>query len=147
MADSRSTPTPAILIPEAEIKRPVVQRLLAMMRWRNAHPAFAGEFTVGGDGSTLMLGWRTVDAFVEASIRQLGIDASDVVVTAFDPLPVVLPIGHEWRIERRAIARHRVRAAEEVAARADLGDRILGQVVGGRADGLKGLGKHLQHFA
>jgi sucrose phosphorylase len=45
----------------AALQRPVVQRLLALIRLRNAHPAFSGQFSVGdtgGDDSRLLLRWQ-----------------------------------------------------------------------------------------
>ena len=52
------------------MQRPVVQRLMAMIRQRNTHPAFHGEFdVVPGDGdATLTLRWRrgTDEARLEA---------------------------------------------------------------------------------
>lgn len=38
--------------------RPVVRALIDLIRLRNSHPAFAGQFEVQGDGSTLQLSWR-----------------------------------------------------------------------------------------
>lgn len=51
----------------AALQRPVVRRLRAAIRFRNAHPAFSGEFEVflTGDGSTLVLGWRAGDDVAE----------------------------------------------------------------------------------
>jgi sucrose 6(F)-phosphate phosphorylase len=40
------------------LARPVVQRLLELVRLRNAHPAFDGELTVGSDDGTLHMTWR-----------------------------------------------------------------------------------------
>lgn len=51
-----------------ELQRPVVQRLLGLARFRNSHPAFAGEFSVGGDEYTLHLGWADGDATIDARI-------------------------------------------------------------------------------
>lgn len=45
----------------AALQRPVVQRLLALIRLRNAHPAFGGQFSVGdtgSDDSRLLLRWQ-----------------------------------------------------------------------------------------
>ena len=44
----------------AAIQRPVVQRLLQLVRLRNAHPAFGGTFSVGeaGGDSSLLLRWQ-----------------------------------------------------------------------------------------
>jgi sucrose phosphorylase len=40
------------------LERPVVAALLDLIRFRNAHPAFDGAFTVGGAGSQLVLTWE-----------------------------------------------------------------------------------------
>lgn len=42
---------------EAEVRRPVVQGLFRLIRFRNAHPAFEGELTLGGGGSRLVMTW------------------------------------------------------------------------------------------
>lgn len=42
----------------AALHRPGVRALLALIRFRNLHPAFAGEFSLGGDGDrTIVLTW------------------------------------------------------------------------------------------
>lgn len=41
-----------------DLERPVVAALVGLIRLRNTHPAFAGAFEVGGDGSRLTLRWR-----------------------------------------------------------------------------------------
>jgi sucrose phosphorylase len=43
---------------EQALGRPVVQALCRLIRFRNAHPAFAGELSLGGDGSQLVMLWR-----------------------------------------------------------------------------------------
>lgn len=40
-----------------DLNRPVVAALVALIRFRNAHPAFAGHSDVGGDGSHVTLSW------------------------------------------------------------------------------------------
>lgn len=42
----------------AALQRPVVAALCRLIGFRNAHPAFAGEFTLGGSGSELVMTWR-----------------------------------------------------------------------------------------
>jgi sucrose phosphorylase len=42
--------------------RPVVRALLDLIRLRNSHPAFGGEFQVQGTGSSLALSWRNGSA-------------------------------------------------------------------------------------
>ena len=41
------------------LERPVVRRLLELLRLRSEHPAFAGSLEVGGEGSKLRLAWRS----------------------------------------------------------------------------------------
>jgi sucrose phosphorylase len=44
---------------EQAVQQDVVQRLVRLIRFRNAHPAFDGDFTVGkSDARTLILSWR-----------------------------------------------------------------------------------------
>ena len=44
---------------ERELQRPVVQRLLSLIRLRTTHPAFGGRFTLmDSDSGTLQLAWR-----------------------------------------------------------------------------------------
>ena len=40
-----------------ELTRPVVAALVELIRFRNAHPAFAGDFEVGGDDHRVILTW------------------------------------------------------------------------------------------
>lgn len=48
---------------DAALRRPVVRRLLELVRLRNTHPAFDGELDVATDGpSSLRLRWRNGDA-------------------------------------------------------------------------------------
>ena len=43
----------------AAIQRPMVERLFALIRWRNAHPAFGGVLEIAGAGDhELTLTWR-----------------------------------------------------------------------------------------
>ncbi|GGK00583.1 sucrose phosphorylase [Pseudomonas matsuisoli] len=54
---------------EAELQRPVVQRVLALMRLRNAHPAFDGRFELQQSGpGRLAMGWRQGDHFCRLSV-------------------------------------------------------------------------------
>ena len=52
------------------VRQPVVARLLELVRLRNTHPAFAGEFSLPGapDGE-LALAWRNGDATAELQVR------------------------------------------------------------------------------
>ncbi len=47
---------------EAALERPVVRRVLDLVRLRHDHPAFGGAFEVRVDGSMLRLTWRRDDA-------------------------------------------------------------------------------------
>ncbi|HEY8717793.1 sucrose phosphorylase [Pengzhenrongella sp.] len=55
---------------EQDLARPVVAALVRLIRFRNAHPAFDGEFEVGGTGSLLTMTWRAGDhtASLEADL-------------------------------------------------------------------------------
>jgi sucrose phosphorylase len=44
-----------------ELERPVVQRLLDLLRLRADHPAFGGDVEIGGGGQRLQLAWRRGD--------------------------------------------------------------------------------------
>ena len=50
---------------EDELQRPVVQALVHLIRFRNTHPAFDGQFSVSGGGRLLLAAWRTSDAVAE----------------------------------------------------------------------------------
>jgi sucrose phosphorylase len=43
---------------ERDLERPVVRRLLELIRLRNTHPAFGGHFRAVGEGSALELTWE-----------------------------------------------------------------------------------------
>ncbi len=54
---------------DAAMHRPVVQRLLALIRWRNEHPAFGGQFELlPGERSRLALRWSQGEQFAELMI-------------------------------------------------------------------------------
>jgi sucrose phosphorylase len=57
---------------DRRLRRPVVQRLLQLARFRNDHPAFDGEFAVGGEGNMLSLSWRADGASIDAEIDVSG---------------------------------------------------------------------------
>jgi sucrose phosphorylase len=44
-----------------ELRRPVVQALLGLIRFRNAHPAFDGVFDISASGSHLQAAWTNGD--------------------------------------------------------------------------------------
>lgn len=51
---------------EAEVQRPVVQKLLALMELRSTHPAFKGEFSQQlNDKQHLILSWKTESESIE----------------------------------------------------------------------------------
>jgi sucrose phosphorylase len=67
---------------DAALQRPVVQDLLALIRLRNAHPAFAGTFELqGGDDDLLALRWRLGQAWIALTVglaqRSLLIEGDD----------------------------------------------------------------------
>lgn len=43
---------------DQELARPVVQALMRLIRFRNAHPAFDGDFSASGERGALTLRWR-----------------------------------------------------------------------------------------
>lgn len=53
---------------DAHLQRPVVRHLLALARFRNTHPAFDGDFTVGADNNILTMSWRSTEAALDARI-------------------------------------------------------------------------------
>jgi sucrose phosphorylase len=50
---------------DAAVERPVVQALFRLIRFRNTHPAFAGELALGGGGSRLVMEWTAGDERAE----------------------------------------------------------------------------------
>lgn len=50
---------------EADVQRPVVQALFRLIRFRNSHPAFAGETVVTGSGPRLRMTWTASDQTAE----------------------------------------------------------------------------------
>ncbi|MGA2777376.1 MAG: sucrose phosphorylase [Steroidobacteraceae bacterium] len=55
---------------ETELERPVVQDLLALIRFRNRHPAFNGSFRlVESPATMLVLRWEIADHFVELRVN------------------------------------------------------------------------------
>lgn len=54
---------------DAALGTDVVQRLLDLIRYRNAHPAFGGEFSVGAsEDHEIQVAWRSRDVWIEARI-------------------------------------------------------------------------------
>jgi sucrose phosphorylase len=52
-----------------DLTRPVVAALVALIRFRNTHPAFAGHCRVGGDGSHIALTWTAAAAAQSAALE------------------------------------------------------------------------------
>jgi sucrose phosphorylase len=59
---------------ESNLQRPVVRDLLKLIRFRNTHPAFAGDFHLreGGGDNVLEMGWENSGAGIEATIDLAG---------------------------------------------------------------------------
>ncbi|XVJ70939.1 MAG: sucrose phosphorylase [Rhizobacter sp.] len=60
---------------QQQVQRRVVQQLLALIEFRNTHPAFAGEFTLAPcDDATLVLSWRHAqnEAALTVNFETLG---------------------------------------------------------------------------
>lgn len=58
---------------EAALSQPVVQSLMALIRFRNAHLAFAGEFSLlPSDDNALMLRWTHGDVWAELRVDLAG---------------------------------------------------------------------------
>jgi sucrose phosphorylase len=56
-----------------QLERPVVRALLGLIRFRNAHPAFAGDFQVhDSDNSSLVLEWRKDTDWVRLDVDLAG---------------------------------------------------------------------------
>ena len=77
----------------SNLKRPVVQRLLALMMFRNTHPAFTGTFRIDApDDGEMRIRWITddasIDARIDAGARTFELDvtqgASRTTITSWD---------------------------------------------------------------
>ena len=68
---------------EKEVQRPVVQRLLKLMKFRNSYPAFDGEYTIYdvNDESKIKISWKKgqYEALLEADLKTY-----DFNITYFD---------------------------------------------------------------
>jgi sucrose phosphorylase len=53
---------------DVALRRPVVQRIVELVRLRNMHPAFDGDLTVGADGSRLRMTWATSAASISLQV-------------------------------------------------------------------------------
>ena len=68
---------------DRDLERPVVQALLALLRFRNAHPAFNGLFSCAGSSHReLTLEWTSRDAFARLEVDLTHMRAA---VTCADP--------------------------------------------------------------
>ncbi len=55
---------------EADLKRPVVKELLALIRFRNSHPAFGGAFRLlDSDSAELAMRWDHAEHFLELRVN------------------------------------------------------------------------------
>src|SRR5687768_5053095 len=63
----------------ASLGRPVVQRIVDLLRLRNSHPAFEGRLTVESDGSHLRMTWTN-----EADVLRLDVDLADATFAIRD---------------------------------------------------------------
>jgi sucrose phosphorylase len=55
---------------EAALQRPLVQQLLALIKLRNTHPSFGGEFRmIESDPDVLVLRWQYFGQFAELTVR------------------------------------------------------------------------------
>jgi sucrose phosphorylase len=66
----------------SNLNRPVVQRLLALIAFRNTHPAFTGTFDIdASDDGHIAIRWVTSDASIEARLdvvtATFGLDVSE----------------------------------------------------------------------
>jgi sucrose phosphorylase len=62
---------------ERELQRPLVQKLLGLIRLRNTHPAFAGRFELQATGGNILsLRWSNADQFARLSV--------DFVASSYD---------------------------------------------------------------
>lgn len=67
-----------------DLARPVVAALVALIRFRNAHPGFAGHCEVGGDGSRVSLTWTAAAGQSAALDADLATGRATLVWTGPD---------------------------------------------------------------
>jgi sucrose phosphorylase len=71
---------------KAATQKPVVQQLMALIRLRNAHPAFTGQFeSLACDAHELQLRWRQAEQYLELAVdlRKRSFDISGTGLEAF----------------------------------------------------------------
>jgi len=67
---------------ETEMQKPVVQRLMRLMRFRSSYPAFDGDFTIGDSPENeLVLEWR---AGVHRATAKINLDTYDHQIVYYD---------------------------------------------------------------
>jgi sucrose phosphorylase len=71
---------------EEALRRPVVGRVLDLVRLRNSHPAFDGTLDIEGDGSALVMRWQNVDATCALEV-DLASGHATVTEGLSDPAP------------------------------------------------------------
>ena len=76
---------------DAALGRPVVRRVLELVRLRNTHPAFDGELDVAGDTSSLLLRWRNGDA-----VCALDVDLASGRIAVDEGVPKSTLSGSAW---------------------------------------------------
>lgn len=64
-----------------ELKRPVVQALLRLIRFRNSHPAFAGTCAVAGGGPQLTMTWTRDE---DQAVLDASLDTATAMLTWTD---------------------------------------------------------------
>jgi sucrose 6(F)-phosphate phosphorylase len=73
---------------ESELARPVVRRVLDLVRLRNTHPAFDGALTVEIDSTSLLMRWQNDDHVAELT-ADLATGASTVSTTERSVAPAI----------------------------------------------------------
>jgi sucrose phosphorylase len=68
---------------DQEVKRPVVQKLIELIKLRNSHPAFNGDFQLGTDNTdSLILSWHNHDLYAKMTVDFKDLTAE---ITYIDP--------------------------------------------------------------
>jgi sucrose phosphorylase len=68
---------------ENQLRVPVVHSLLDLIRFRNAHPAFGGDFQVGGrNDNSLIMEWRSESDWVRL---EADFAAQRAIISYADP--------------------------------------------------------------
>jgi sucrose phosphorylase len=73
---------------ETALKRPLVQKQIELMRLRNAHPAFAGEFQVDAPAeSQIQMQWRRQEHWVKLH-ADLSVPSASITGTGIHPIAI-----------------------------------------------------------